>query len=107
MNLGALITSICKRAQSTNKAAKLSGVSQGTLSEWQSGKVSPGLEKYIELCLASGKAKPKTAEDVLGVALGLPPIQQQRLISLTTAKYAEYLSSKQDNVMIELTDTNN
>jgi transcriptional regulator with XRE-family HTH domain len=121
MNLGALITSICKRAQSTNKAAKLSGVSQGTLSEWQSGKVSPGLEKYIELCLALGcrpgldldqylglgKAKPKTSSAVLGVVLGLPPIEQQRLISLITAKYAEYLSSKQDNVMIELMDTNN
>ena len=105
MNLGALITSICKRAQSTNKAAKLSGVSQGTLSEWQSGKVSPGLEKYIELCLALG-CRPGFELDQY-LVLGLPLIEQQRLISLTTAKYGEYLSSKQDNVMIELTDTNN
>jgi transcriptional regulator with XRE-family HTH domain len=105
MNLGALITSICKRAQSTNKAAKLSGVSQGTLSEWQSGKVSPGLEKYIELCLALG-CRPGFELDQY-LVLGLPLIEQQRLISLTTAKYAEYLSSKQDNVMIELMDTNN
>jgi transcriptional regulator with XRE-family HTH domain len=70
MNLGALITSICKRAQSTNKAAKLSGVSQGTLSEWQSGKVSPGLEKYIELCLALGCRPGFELDQYLGFGQG-------------------------------------
>jgi transcriptional regulator with XRE-family HTH domain len=104
-----------------NQAAKRSGVSQGTLSEWQAEKVSPGLEKYVDLCLAMGcrpgfeldqflglgGAKPKTAEDVLGMALRLPPIEQQRLISLITAKYVEYLSGELKDGMIESADTNN
>jgi|688.fasta_scaffold08301_23 hypothetical protein len=121
MKAGRLIKSICSRASSMNQAAKKSKVSQGTLSEWQADKVSPGLEKYVDLCLAMGcrpgfeldqylglgGAKPKTAEDVLGVALGLPPIEQQRLISLITAKYVEYLSGELKDDMIELADINN
>ncbi|MFO0052546.1 MAG: helix-turn-helix domain-containing protein [Dolichospermum sp.] len=109
MRLGELIKSVCSRASSMNQAAKKSGVSQGTLSEWQSEKVSPGLEKYIELCLAMGcrpgyeldqylglgSAKPKTAEDLLGMALGLSPVEQQRLISLLAGKYSEYLAVQQ------------
>lgn len=105
MRLGDLIKSVCSRASSTNQAAKKSGVSQGTLSEWQNEKVSPGLEKYIDLCLAMGcrpgfeldqylglgGTKPRTAEDLLGMALGLDPVQQQRLISLLAGKYSEYL----------------
>lgn len=109
MRLGELIKSVCSRASSMNQAAKKSGVSQGTLSEWQSEKVSPGLERYIDLCLAMGcrpgfeldqylglgGAKPRTAEDLLGMALGLEPIQQQRLISLLAGKYSEYLEVQQ------------
>lgn len=109
MRLGDLIRSVCSRASSTNQAAKKSGVSQGTLSEWQNEKVSPGLEKYVDLCLAMGcrpgfeldqylglgGAKPRTAEDLLGMALGLDPIQQQRLISLLAGKYSEYLEVQQ------------
>jgi transcriptional regulator with XRE-family HTH domain len=109
MRLGELIKSVCSRASSMNQAAKKSGVSQGTLSEWQSEKVSPGLERYIDLCLAMGcrpgfeldqylglgGAKPSTAEDLLGMALGLDPIQQQRLISLLAGKYSEYLEVQQ------------
>lgn len=109
MRLGKLIQSVCSRASSMNQAAKKSGLSQGTLSEWQSEKVSPGLERYIDLCLAMGcrpgfeldqylglgEAKPRTAEDLLGMALGLDPIQQQRLISLLAGKYSEYLEVRQ------------
>jgi transcriptional regulator with XRE-family HTH domain len=115
MKAGRLIKSICSRASSMNQAAKKSKVSQGTLSEWQADKVSPGLEKYVDLCLAMG-CRPGFeldqylglgAEDVLGVALGLPPIEQQRLISLITAKYVEYLSGELKDDMIELSDINN
>lgn len=109
MRLGDLIKSICSRASSMNQAAKKSGVSQSTLSEWQSEKVKPGLEKYIELCLAMGcrpgveldnflglgGAKPRTAEDVLGIVLAIAPIEQQRLISLVSGKYSEYLAVSQ------------
>lgn len=121
MKVGRLIKSICSRASSMNQAARRSGVSQATLSEWQADKVSPGLEKYVDLCVAMGcrpgfeldqflglgGAKPKTAEDVLGMALGLPPIEQQRLISLITSKYVEYLSGDLKDSMIESTDINN
>lgn len=119
MRLGELIKSICSRASSMNQAAKKSGVSQGTLSEWQSEKVSPGLERYIDLCLAMGcrpgyeldqylglgGAKPRTAEDLLGMALSLDPIQQQRLISLLAGKYSEYLEVRKmidANCLIDL-----
>ena len=109
MRLGDLIKSVCSRASSTNQAAKKSGVSQGTLSEWQNEKVSPGLEKYIDLCLAMGcrpgfeldqflgigNAKPRTAEDLLGMALALNPVEQQKLISLLAGKYSEYLAVQQ------------
>lgn len=109
MRLGKLIQSVCSRASSMNQAAKKSGISQGSLSEWQSEKVSPGLERYIDLCLAMGcrpgfeldqhlglgGAKPRTAEDLLGMALDLDPIQQQRLISLLAGKYSEYLEVQQ------------
>ena len=109
MRLGDLIKSVCSRASSTNQAAKKSGVSQATLSEWQNEKVSPGLEKYVDLCLAMGcrpgfeldqflgigNAKPRTAEDLLGMALALNPIEQQKLISLLAGKYSEYLAMQQ------------
>jgi len=91
-----------------NQAAKKSKIAQSTLSEWQSDKVSPGLEKYVDLCLAMGcrpgheldqflgleGAKPRTAEDLLGMALALEPVEQQRLISLLAGKYSEYLAVK-------------
>lgn len=109
MRLGELIKSVCSRASSTNQAAKKSGVSQGTLSEWQNEKVSPRLEKYIDLCLSMGcrpgfeldqylglgGAKPRTAEDLLGMALALNPVEQQKLISLLAGKYSEYLAVQQ------------
>ena len=105
MRAGNLIKSICSRASSMNQAAKKSKIAQSTLSEWQSEKVSPGLERYVDLCLAMGcrpgfeldqylgigNAKPRTAEDLLGQALGLEPYEQMRLLSLLTAKYSEYL----------------
>jgi transcriptional regulator with XRE-family HTH domain len=106
MKFGLLIKSICERASSSNQAAKKSKIAQSTLSEWQSDKVSPGLEKYVDLCLAMGcrpgfeldqhlglgNARPRTAEDLLGMALALEPVEQQRLISLLAGKYSEYLT---------------
>ena len=92
-----------------NQAAKKLRIAQSTLSEWQSEKVSPGLERYVDLCLAmgcrpgfeldqylglGGTNKPRTAEDLLGQALRLDPYQQQRLISLLAGKYSEYLAVK-------------
>jgi hypothetical protein len=65
----------------------------------------PGFE--LDQFLGLGGAKPKTAEDVLGMVLGLSPIEQQRLISLITAKYVEYLSGELKDGMIELSDINN
>jgi|694.fasta_scaffold03404_8 transcriptional regulator with XRE-family HTH domain len=105
MKIGNLIKDIVSRASSMNQAAKKSGVSQSTLSEWISGKVSPGLEKYIYLCralgcrpgveldnfLGLGGAKPQTAEDLLGSVLALKPSEQQRLIALVTMKFSDYL----------------
>lgn len=105
MKAGNLIKSICSRASSMNQAAKKSKIAQSTLSEWQSEKVSPGLERYVDLCLAMGcrpgfeldqylglgGAKPRTAEDVLGQVLALNPCEQQRLISLIAGKYSEFL----------------
>lgn len=109
MRLGGLIKSICGRATSMNQAAKKSGTSQATLSEWQAEKVTPRLDTYIDFCLGMGVrpgfeldrflgldgAKPRTAEDVLGIALGLDPIEQQRLISLVSGKYSEHLAVNQ------------
>lgn len=105
MKAGNLIKSICSRASSMNQAAKKSKIAQSTLSEWQSEKVTPGLERYVDLCLAMGcrpgfeldqylglgGAKPRTAEDVLGQVLALNPCEQQRLISLIAGKYSEFL----------------
>lgn len=119
MRLGGLIKSICSRATSMNQAAKKSGTSQATLSEWQSEKVTPRLDTYIDFCLGMGcrpgfeldqylglgGVKPRTAEDVLGIVLGLDPIEQQRLISLISGKYSEYLAANQMidiNCIIEL-----
>ncbi len=78
MKLNELIRSIVARATSTNQAAQKAKMSQSTLSEWCSGKVNPGLEKYINLCralgcrpgweldqfLGLGAAKPATAEEL-------------------------------------------
>jgi len=105
MKAGNLIKSICSRASSMNQAAKKSKIAQSTLSEWQSEKVTPGLERYVDLCLAMGcrpgfeldqylglgGAKPRTAEDVLGQVLALNACEQQRLISLIAGKYSEFL----------------
>ena len=127
MRVGALIKSICSRASSVNQAAKKSKIAQSTLSEWQADKVSPGLEKYVDLCLAMGcrpgfeldqylgigDAKPRTAEDLLGQALALEPVEQQRLISLLSGKYSEYLMVQNMidvncliNLILEYIDTN-
>jgi hypothetical protein len=105
MKAGNLIKSICSRASSMNQAAKKSKIAQSTLSEWQSEKVTPGLERYVDLCLAMGcrpgfeldqylglgGTKPRTAEDVLGQVLALNACEQQRLISLIAGKYSEFL----------------
>lgn len=105
-NMKELIRSIVDRATSMNQAAKRSGLSQAGLSEWCSGKVSPGLEKYVMLCrglgcrpgyeldqyLGLGDAPPKYAEDVLRSVLTLSVVEQQRLISLITSRYAQSLA---------------
>jgi transcriptional regulator with XRE-family HTH domain len=105
-NMKELIRSIVDRATSMNQAAKRSGLSQAGLSEWCSGKVNPGLEKYVMLCrglgcrpgyeldqyLGLGDAPPKFAEDVLRSVLTLSAVEQQRLISLITSRYAQSLA---------------
>jgi predicted restriction endonuclease len=92
-----------------NQAAKKSKVGQATISEWIAGKVSPSLENYIKLCrglgcrpgrelddfLGIGELKPRTAEDLLGVALSLHPCEQMRLITLLSSHLAESLKEKQ------------
>lgn len=100
-----LLRTIVDRATSMNQAARRSGISQGTLSEYCSGKVVPGLEKYVDLCRAMGcrpgweldnylgyAGRPyKTAEEALGPVQQLSIAEQQRLISLLSGKYAASL----------------
>ncbi|QEI42448.1 hypothetical protein BMF77_03056 [Dolichospermum sp. UHCC 0315A] len=103
MATGDLIKHILSRASSVNQAAKKSGLSQSTLSEWQAGKVSSSLDNYIKLCQALGcrpgweldnflgtNVKPKTAEDILAETLRLKPSEQLKLISLLSAKLSVY-----------------
>ena len=101
-----LIKAIVERASSMNQAAKRAGISQASISEYCSGRVSPGLEKYVALCLAvgcrpgweldrhlgMGEASPRYAEDVLGMVLELDIMEQQRLISIITSKYSQFLA---------------
>jgi transcriptional regulator with XRE-family HTH domain len=100
---------VSSRATSGNQAAEKAGLSQGTISEWMSGKVSPGLEKYIQLCQGLGcrpgqeldnflglsQHKPVCAEDVLGQVLSLKRSEQSKLIALISAKHQEQWKIKE------------
>lgn len=105
-----LLRTIVERAASMNQAARRAGISQGTLSEYCSGKVVPGLEKYVDLCRAMNcrpgweldnylgyeQSSYKTAEEALGPILSLSIAEQQRLISLLAAHHASSLAANED-----------